>query len=255
MRRPLIAGNWKMYKSPSQAKALIQELLPKLAGQDHCDIVLAPPFVCLAVVRDQIRSTAIRLGAQNCFWESEGAFTGEVSAPMLRDLGCEYVIIGHSERRQYFGETDETVAKKLKAAVAAELMPIFCLGETLQEREAGHCEIVVKRQLEKGLASLTPPDILRMIIAYEPIWAIGTGKTATPQMAQEVHGYLRRRLAHLYGESTAQSVRILYGGSVKPDNAADLMMRPDIDGALVGGASLQAESFTAIVSNSNQKVP
>jgi triosephosphate isomerase len=255
MRRPLIAGNWKMYKSPSQAKALSQELLPKLASQDHCDIVLAPPFVSLAIVRDQIRSTAIRLGAQNCFWESEGAFTGEVSAPMLRDLGCEYVIIGHSERRQYFGETDETVAKKMKAAFAAALIPIFCLGETLQEREAGHCEIVVKRQLEKGLASLTPPDISRIIISYEPVWSIGTGKTATPEMAQEVHGYLRQRLAYIYGESTAQSVRILYGGSVKPDNAADLMMRPDIDGALVGGASLQAESFTAIVSNSNQKVP
>jgi triosephosphate isomerase (TIM) len=255
MRRPLIAGNWKMYKSPTQAKILTQELLQKLAGQDHCDIVLAPPFVSLAVVRDQIRSSAIHLGAQNCYWESEGAFTGEVSAPMLRDLGCEYVILGHSERRQYFGEIDETVAKKLKAAVAADLIPIFCLGESLQEREAGDCEIVVKRQLEKGLASLTPSDISRIIIAYEPVWAIGTGKTATPEMAQEVHGYLRQRLGCLYGESTAQSVRILYGGSVKPDNAADLMKRPDIDGALVGGASLQAESFTAIVSNSNQKVP
>ena len=255
MRRPLIAGNWKMFKSPSQARILVQELLPKLVNQDHCDIVLAPPFVSLAAVREQIRATAVQLGAQNCFWENEGAFTGEVSAPMLRDLGCEYVIIGHSERRQYFGETDETVARKLKAVFAADLIPIFCLGETLQEREAGNCETVVKRQLEKGLASLTPPDISRIIIAYEPVWAIGTGKTATPEMAQEVHFYLRQRLESLYGGSTAQSVRILYGGSVKPDNTGDLIKRPDIDGALVGGASLQADSFAAIISNSNQKVP
>lgn len=253
MRRPVIAGNWKMYKTASQARDFVQALQPRVISADHCEVVVAPSFTALPVVRDFIRSGNIRLAAQDCHWDDEGAFTGEVSAPMLRDCGCELVIIGHSERRQLFGETDETVNRKIRSALQAGLIPIFCLGETLQERDAGQWQSVVKSQLEKGLASLTAPDVSRIIIAYEPVWAIGTGKTATPEIAQEVHALLRQRLGWLYGEEVANAVRILYGGSVKPNNIAELMRCPDIDGALVGGASLDVESFTAIVLNFDKK--
>lgn len=254
MRKPLIAGNWKMYKTPSQSRAFVQNLLPRLVSADHCDIVLAPPFVSLALVREVLRPSIIRLAAQDCHWEFEGAFTGEISPAMLFDAGCEFVIVGHSERRQHFGETDESVHRKIRACLQAGLKPIFCLGETLAERQAGQWQNIVKGQLERGLASLTPLEVSRIITAYEPVWAIGTGKTATPDMAQEVHAFLRQRLAWQYDLGVADTVRILYGGSVKPDNIAELMRRADIDGALVGGASLEVESFAAIVANSNQKV-
>jgi triosephosphate isomerase len=247
LRKKIIAGNWKMNKSTAEAQALAQEIVKELAGCSEADVVLCPPFTALKVVGDVISQTSIKLGAQNMHWEGEGAFTGEISASMLRDLYCWYVILGHSERRTCFGETDDHVNRKVKAALAATLLPIVCVGETLKEREAGQTEAVVKRQLEGGLAGLGAGELAKVVVAYEPVWAIGTGRTATPEQAQEVHAFIRKVLAGLASEEAAQTVRIQYGGSMKPANARDLLTQPDIDGGLIGGASLDARLFVEIV--------
>jgi len=249
MRRPIIAGNWKMYKTPSQARELAAGvaagLKPERAAE--CEVVLCPPAVDLAAVAEVLRGTPVRLGAQNLYPQDEGAFTGEVSAPMLKELGVSSVIVGHSERRQYFAETDEFVNLKVKSALKHGLQPILCVGESLAEREAGTTEDRIKTQLAGGLADLTPVDFASLVLAYEPIWAIGTGRTATPEQAQAVHRFIRAWLAGQFGAAAAEAMRIQYGGSVKPDNIRSLMDQPDIDGALVGGASLKADSFLAIV--------
>ncbi len=247
MRKPIIAGNWKMYNTVSQARDLVMALISSLHGVTEVDIVVAPPFTDLAEVAKLTVETNIGLAGQNMHWEEKGAFTGEVSPMMLREIGCRYVIIGHSERRQYFCETNETVNKKLKSALNHKITPIMCVGETLKQREAGQTEQVVGTQIKEGLAGLTAEQMKWVIIAYEPIWAIGTGRTATPEQAQEVHAFIRRQLAGLFGQQIADGTRIQYGGSVKPDNVDGLMAKPDIDGALVGGASLKAEDFTRIV--------
>lgn len=246
MRTPVIAGNWKLYKKTAEALDLVHSLAPLVRETKGVEIVVAPVFTVLATVRKTLEGTGIRLSAQNCFWEEEGAYTGEISPTMLADAGCSHVIIGHSERRQYFGETDETVNKKIKAAVGAGLTVLFCIGETLDEREGGRTFPVLKRQVEKGLAGFPAGQMNAVIVAYEPVWAIGTGKTATEAQAQEVHAFIRKLLADLYDTACAGRTRILYGGSVKPENIKGLMAQPDIDGALVGGASLKADSFAAI---------
>jgi len=247
LRVPIIAGNWKMNKTPEEAAALCRELLPLLGGLSDREVVLCPPFTSLAVVKEAIEGTDIALGAQNVFYEDSGAYTGEVSPPMLKALGVKYVIIGHSERREYFGETDETVNRKVKAALAHGLRPILCVGETLEQREAGVTETLVKSQIRKAFADVSADDAVSVVVAYEPIWAIGTGKTATAQEANRVIGLIRATLGEIYGGSTAEVIRIQYGGSVKPENIAELMQEPEIDGALVGGASLDAPSFARIV--------
>jgi triosephosphate isomerase len=247
MRRPVIAGNWKMYKTQTEARAYIATLAPLIANATHCDVILAPPFTALAASVQAARGTAVSIAAQNFHWEREGAFTGEISAGMLVETGCTAVIIGHSERRQFFGETDETANKKVKAALAAGLTPILCVGETLAEREEGETELVLERQLSGGLAALTGVEFSRIILAYEPVWAIGTGRTATPELAGEAHKHLRRKAEALFTADQADGLRILYGGSVKPDNIKGLMFQVDIDGALVGGASLNPEAFASIV--------
>jgi triosephosphate isomerase len=244
----MIAGNWKMYKTGAEAAALINELRAGLgAGPYPCDVLAAPPFTALGSAYEAIRGSAILLAGQNLHWENQGAFTGEISGPMLKEAGCTHVIIGHSERRQYFGETDETVNKRVKAAQAAGLIPIVCVGETLVERQAERTFEVVGAQLTGGLAGVPIDDPDNFLIAYEPVWAIGTGQTASPEQAQEVHAYLRKRLGELYSSAVASRTRILYGGSVKPDNARKLMGCADIDGGLVGGASLKAADFTGII--------
>ncbi|HOR29707.1 MAG TPA: triose-phosphate isomerase [Candidatus Sumerlaeota bacterium] len=245
MRRPIVAGNWKMNKTPSQARALLEELKP-LVADAPCDVVVAPPFVCLERAAQALAGSAIGLAAQNVHWEPSGAFTGEVSIEMLQDLGVRFVIIGHSERRQYFGESDETVNRRAKAVLAAGLTPIICVGEQLQERESGQTGAVVSRQVRGALAELSAAQVAGSIIAYEPVWAIGTGKVASTEQAQEVHALIRKLLGELYGAATADQVRIQYGGSMKPDNAAGLLAQPDIDGGLIGGASLKAADFAAI---------
>ena len=247
MRRPVIAGNWKMFKTQSEARVFFQAFKPAVANSKHCDIVIAPPYTAIGAAVDAARGSAIHIAAQNLHWENEGAFTGEVSGPMIVDAGCNLVIIGHSERRQYFGETDESVNKKIKAALAAGLTPIVCVGETLAEREANDTREVLQRQFTGGFAGLTPEEFSRILMAYEPVWAIGTGRTATPEIAAEVHRHIRQLVAVQYSLDEASQVRILYGGSVKPDNIRGLMFQPDIDGALVGGASLDPKSFAAIV--------
>ncbi len=247
MRRPVIAGNWKMYKTQAQTRAFFDKFKPLVAAAKHCDIVIGPPFTALSAAVDASRGSQIAIAAQDVHWEAEGAFTGEVSAAMLAEAGCRYVIIGHSERRQYFGETDEWVHKKTKAALAAGLLPIVCVGETLQQRETGQTEAVLERQFRRGPGALTAEEFSRIMIAYEPVWAIGTGRTATPEVASQAHGFLREQAAAKLGREAAGALRILYGGSVKPDNIKGLMAQPEIDGALVGGASLQPESFAAIV--------
>lgn len=248
MRKPVIAGNWKMYKLLSEAVDTAVALKPLVANANHCEVVIAPVFPHLKTVSDRLEGSNVRVAAQDCATQNEfGAHTGEVAPAMLKDVGCSHVIIGHSERRQFYGETDDSVNKKTKGAIAAGLAGIVCVGETLTEREAGSAESVVETQLTRGLEGLTPADMERIIIAYEPVWAIGTGKTATPEQAQEMHGHIRQTVAKLHGENTAENVRILYGGSVKPDNIATLMAQDDVDGALVGGASLEAESFAKIV--------
>jgi triosephosphate isomerase (TIM) len=247
MRRPVIAGNWKMYKTLKETLHFIEGFKPLIRHSDHCEIVLAPPFTALSEAVKAVQGSNIGISAQDLFWESEGAFTGEVSASMLSEVGCNYTIIGHSERRQYFGETDETVNKKIRAALAGTLIPIVCVGETLAEREAGRTPKVIEAQCHQGLAGLTGEDFSHIILAYEPVWAIGTGRTATPELAEEVHQFIRNRIHQQSGEKVAQSLRILYGGSVKPENIKGLMAQEDIDGALVGGASLKADSFARIV--------
>ncbi|WP_406677615.1 triose-phosphate isomerase [Moorella sp. ACPs] len=245
MRRPIIAGNWKMHNTTEKARELVTLLRP-LVGATDVEVVVCPPFTAIAATVNAAAGSNISVGAQDLFWEDEGAYTGEVSAPMLKDLGCRYVIIGHSERRQYFGETDATVNKKLHAALRHGLVPIVCVGETLAEREAGKTLDVVRRQVQEGLKELAAEQVATLVVAYEPVWAIGTGRTATAADAQEVIAFIRETLSAMYGEK-AQATRIQYGGSVKPENIAELMAQPDIDGALVGGASLDAISFAAIV--------
>ncbi|QXE88715.1 triose-phosphate isomerase [Geomonas nitrogeniifigens] len=247
MRKPVIAGNWKLYKTKDEALALIEELAPLVAGVDNVEIVVAPVFTVLPTLPAALAGTSISLAAQDVFWEEEGAFTGEVSPRMLLDAGASHVIIGHSERRQYFGETDQTVNKKIKAALKGALVPIFCIGETLDAREAGDTFKVLERQVRGGLEGLTETQFAPVIIAYEPVWAIGTGKVATDEQAQEAHAFVRGVVARMFSKAAADKVRILYGGSVKPDNVKGLMASPDIDGALVGGASLKGASFASIV--------
>ncbi|RKH64550.1 triose-phosphate isomerase [Corallococcus llansteffanensis] len=247
-RRKIIAGNWKMNKAVPEALALVRELRGAVAALgDKVEVVIAPPFVSLQPVHIALEGAPIQLAAQNCHWEASGAFTGEISAPMLVELGCAYVIVGHSERRQFFGETDATVNKRAKAVKAAGMTPIVCVGETLAEREANQTLAVVERQVRGALEGFTGADVATFVMAYEPVWAIGTGRTATTAQAQEVHAAIRGLLTRLYDEGTAGRVRIQYGGSVKPDNAAELLGQPDVDGALVGGASLKAADFVAIV--------
>jgi triosephosphate isomerase len=247
-RRKFVCGNWKMHKTSAEAVALVRELAEGLgaASGGKVQVAVAPPFTALGSVAAVLRGTGLELAAQNVYWEPQGAFTGEVSAPMLAEIGCRHVIVGHSERRQLFGETDETVRKKVGAVLSANLLPIVCVGETLAEREAGQTIAVVDRQVRAGLAGIPSAALAAITVAYEPVWAIGTGKTATSAQAQEVHAAIRKILRELAG-ATADAIRIQYGGSVKPENAAELMSQPDVDGALVGGASLKAKDFLAIV--------
>jgi triosephosphate isomerase len=248
MRKPVIAGNWKMFKLLDEAVETALSLKPLVANASHCEVVIAPVFTAIKTVADRLEGSNIRVAGQDCAIQNDfGAHTGEVAPVMLKDAGCSHVVVGHSERRQFYGETDESVNWKTMAALAAGLTAIVCVGETLAEREAGNAENVVKTQLAGGLSGLTANDLERIIIAYEPVWAIGTGKTATPEQAQEMHGFIRTCLSESHSAVVADEVRILYGGSVKPDNIATLMSQPDVDGALVGGASLEAESFAKIV--------
>ena len=246
-RRPLIAGNWKMYKTGPQAVELASRLESLVSDIVDVDVMVAPSPTALGMVAEVLGESAIHVGGQDLFWEEEGAYTGETSAPMLKAVGCTYVIIGHSERRQYFGETNAAVNKKVRAALLGGLIPVVCVGESEAEREAKQTFSVVEKQLEEGLEGLTADEIEKLVIAYEPVWAIGTGKTATTDQAQEVHAFIRGRMAKAFGNSIAKDLRILYGGSVKPENIGDLMAMADIDGALVGGASLDADSFAGIV--------
>jgi triosephosphate isomerase (TIM) len=250
MRRKIIAGNWKMNKTIAESIRLAEEIKRSVSGIDEAEIVLCPPFTSLGDVGDVIAETDIKLGAQDCYWEKEGAFTGEVSCAMLKASGCEYCIIGHSERRQFFGETNEAVNKKTKCALKEGLKPIVCVGEKLEERKAGKTFAVVKDHVENSLKGLTKEEMLKTVIAYEPVWAIGTGVNATKDEAEEVHKYIRGLLKDMFDAGTAGEVRIQYGGSVKPENIKELMSEEDIDGALVGGASLKADSFIAIVKGS-----
>lgn len=246
-RRPLIAGNWKMYKTAGEAAETASQLVRSVGEVTDVDMMIAPNFIALGAVYAAIKNSRVALGAQNLYWEDEGAYTGEISAPMLKSIGCRYCIIGHSERRQYFGETDETANKKVRVAIKAGLQPVFCVGETEKEREAEQTLSILDKQVKKGLEGLVSEQLDLLVIAYEPVWAIGTGKTATDDQAQEVHHFIRSLVKSNFGQALSDSVRILYGGSVKPDNIASLMVMPDIDGALVGGASLNAESFSKII--------
>jgi triosephosphate isomerase (TIM) len=245
MRQPVMAGNWKMYKTGGEAAALARELVAGSSGQ--AQMIVAPPFTALASVADVLRGSSVKLAAQNMHAKTEGAFTGEIAPTMLKAAGCTHVILGHSERRTLFGETDEGVAQKGLAAWEHGLVPILCIGETLEERDAGRTFEVVERQLERALQPLSRQQVTDSLVAYEPVWAIGTGRNATPAQAQEVHALIRARVGASHGADAAEALRILYGGSVKPDNIAALMAQPDVDGALVGGASLKADSFLSIV--------
>ena len=247
VRRPLIAGNWKMFKTGPEAKNTAKELVDLVRGATHTDIMIAPPFTALAPVWEVIERSNIDLGAQNIFWETQGAYTGEISSSMLTAAGCTYAIIGHSERRQFFGETDESVNKKIKATIENGLAPVFCIGETESQRDAGETFSVLDKQLEKGLKGFSVENLGKLVVAYEPVWAIGTGKTATREQAQEVHAFIRQFLTRSFGPAFSGSLRILYGGSVKPENIGELMAMEDVDGALVGGASLDAHTFAKIV--------
>ena len=246
-RLPFMAGNWKMNKTVKEAIDLVRELKAAISGVKGVEVAVAPPFTALYAVRKELEGSAIRLAAQNLYWEEKGAFTGEISPLMLKEVGCHYVIIGHSERRQFFGETDETVNRRIKAALTQGLEVIFCIGETLKEREEGKTFSVIERQLEGGLKGLGDKEIRNMVIAYEPVWAIGTGKTATPEQAEEVHRFIRAKIEKLYSRGVSELIRIQYGGSVTPENIKGLMNQANIDGALVGGASLKVESFSKIV--------
>lgn len=247
LRRPILAGNWKMYKTTGETVAFFEKFRPLVEKSEHCEIVICPPFVNLPVSVTAAAETRIEIGAQNLFWAKEGAYTGEVSGPMIKAAGARWVIIGHSERRQYFGETNETVLKKTIAALEAGLRPVVCVGEQLEERETGKTNDVLVGQCERGIAGLTLAQFAQIAVAYEPVWAIGTGKTATPEIAAEAHATLRAHLRGCFGAEAAEKLRILYGGSVKPENVKGLMAQPEIDGALVGGASLDPVSFASIV--------
>lgn len=248
MRKPVIAGNWKMYKLLSEAVDTALKLKPLVTNANDCEIIVAPVFVHLKTVADRLEGSNIKVAAQNCSTDQkQGAHTGEVGAEMIKDVGASHVIVGHSERRQFYGETNDSINKKTKAALSFGLTAIVCVGEMLAERESDNAETVVKTQIVGALDGLTVSDMERIIIAYEPVWAIGTGKVATPEQAQEMHGFIRQTVGEMHGEAVADQVRILYGGSVKPNNIAGLMQKADIDGALVGGASLEAESFAQIV--------
>jgi triosephosphate isomerase (TIM) len=246
-RVPIIAGNWKMNMTVQEAVSLVKQLIVSIQSVKGVDMVVAPPFTALDAVRKEIAGSLLCLGAQNVFWEEKGAFTGEVSPLMICEVGCEYVILGHSERRQFFGETDESVNRRIKAALGHNLKPVFCVGETLKEREGGNTFAVIERQIKGGLNGFGGKELDRITIAYEPVWAIGTGRTATPQQAQEVHRFIRQKVAERFGGDSGEKTRIQYGGSVTPENIKGLMELEDIDGALVGGASLKAESFSRIV--------
>jgi triosephosphate isomerase len=246
-RKKIIAANWKMYKTPEQSRQFMDEFLPLVAGHTRDEIVICPPFVDIAAVVEKANGTSIEVGAQNMYWEKEGAFTAEISSEMLLGAGCKWVILGHSERRQYFAETDDTVNRRLKVALEAGLSPIVCVGEVKEEREAGVTEDVLRRQCSRAFSSISARKAAKMAIAYEPVWAIGTGLTATPEMANEAHLLIRQEASNVFGAEYAQQLRILYGGSVKPENANQLLSQEEIDGALVGGASLKAESFSKIV--------
>lgn len=246
-RRRVIAGNWKMYKNQKQTRAFFRAFKPLVIEISDCDIVIAPPFTDIPAAVKAAKGTTIGISSQDVFWEKEGAFTGQISASMLVEAGCGYCIIGHSERRQFFGETNDTVFKKTKAALAAGLTPIVCLGEMLVDREAGNAENVIEQQFQGSVGSLTPEEFSRILIAYEPVWAIGTGRTATPEIAAAVHKFVRQCAAKQFSPSRASALRILYGGSVKPDNIQGLMVQEELDGALVGGASLDPKSFASLV--------
>lgn len=246
-RKTIIAGNWKMYKTVSQSLTFVQELLGATKGIKDVEVVLCPPFTALFPVAMALTGSDVKVGAQDVYWADEGAFTGEISPGMLKEACCSYVIIGHSERRQFFGEVDESVNRKVKAVLACGLTPIMCVGERLEERESGITEKVIKTQIESGLSGLTAEQVAGLVIAYEPVWAIGTGKTASDADAQQVIAFIRGLVSDLYGVETAEQVCIQYGGSVKPQNAAGLLAMPDIDGALVGGASLDAQDFSGVI--------
>ena len=245
MRKPIIAGNWKMNMTPSQAKELVTDLIP-LVKDAACDVVVCPPYVDIALVAELVKGTNIQVGAQNIHWAEKGAFTGEISAAMLKEAGAAYAIIGHSERRQYFGETDATVNSRTKAALAAGIVPIICVGESLEQREKGETDAVVSGQVKADLADIPGEAVAGLVIAYEPIWAIGTGKTATDEQANETIGLIRETIASLYGQAVADQVRIQYGGSMNPKNVKGLMAQPQIDGGLIGGASLKAADFAQV---------
>ena len=247
MRKPLVAGNWKMNLLVADGVRLVNELKPLVAGITGVDIVVCPTFTALQAVGEALKGSNVELGGQNCYVKESGAFTGEISPQMLKDVGCSWTIIGHSERRQYFGESDALLNEKVKFALASGLKVMFCIGETLDERQGGKMNDVLARQVTQGLAGLTEANFDRMSVAYEPVWAIGTGVTATPEQAQEAHAFVRGLLKAQFGAAVADKVRIQYGGSVKADNAAELMAKPDVDGALVGGAALKADGFAAIV--------
>ena len=247
MPGPIFGGNWKMHKTVKEAVQTIEKLRGEITGLEETEVVVFPPFTALSAVGKKIEGTNIALGAQNMYGEEKGAYTGEISPPMLLDVGCEYVILGHSERRQYFKESNEQINKKVKAALYFKLVPVLCVGEKLEERKAGRAKEVVATQIRKCLKGVNLLDGKKLVIAYEPVWAIGTGETATPEQAQEMHLFIRNILRELLGKELASAIRIQYGGSVKPENIKNLMCQPDIDGALVGGASLEASSFTKII--------
>jgi triosephosphate isomerase (TIM) len=246
-RQRVIAGNWKMYKTQAETRAFFAAFLPLIPDAAHCDVVIAPPFTSIAAAVEAAKGSKVAISGQNLYWQKEGAFTGEISATMLAEAGCCYAIVGHSERRQFFGETDGSVAQKTRAALAAGLTPIVCVGEKLAEREEGRTQEVLSQQFIGGPAALTPEEFSRILLAYEPVWAIGTGRTATPEIAAAAHAFLRRCVLDQFSAESAARIRILYGGSVKPDNIQGLMAQQELDGALVGGASLEAKSFAAIV--------
>jgi triosephosphate isomerase len=242
-----MAGNWKMYKTPAETTQFFERFRPLVEKSEHCEIVICPPFTSLAAAVDAVKGSRVRVGSQNIAWAKEGAFTGEISGPMINAAGATYAIIGHSERRQYFCETDETVLKRTQAALEYGLTPIVCVGERLEEREGGKTQAVLVSQCQKGIAGLTAQQFAKIVIAYEPVWAIGTGKTATPEIAADAHRTIRAEVREKFGKEAAEAIRILYGGSVKPDNTKTLMAQPEIDGVLVGGASLDPVSFASIV--------
>ncbi|MFH0772103.1 MAG: triose-phosphate isomerase [Candidatus Omnitrophota bacterium] len=253
MRRPIIAGNWKMYKTISEAIELIEGLKAELKNEDSVDVVVCPPFTAIYKIAELLKGSKIKCGAQDMFWEEEGAYTGEISPKMLKDLGCEFCIIGHSERRAYFGENNETVNKKVKVALKHGLTPIMCVGERLEERDSGKTFDVIKSHIEGGLKGLSGDEVLKIVIAYEPVWAIGTGRNATPEQAQEAHKFIRSLIEKAYGSRISEEIRIQYGGSVKPDNIGSLRAGKDVDGALVGGASLKSRDFAEIVRQSKKR--